>query len=491
MNMVAFDLGGSGGKVILGKFDGEKIKLEPLHRFEHSPYLINGGLYWNIINIYQQLNIGLKKAIAATGDNITSFGIDSFSNDFAFISGGELITPLRSYRDNRTERYKEQIYNKLSPEELYSLTGNQNANFNTLMQLAAMKEAGQSYITDNADKMLFTPDLLIYFLTGEAVAEYTISSVSQIYSYSDNTWSKTILDAFKLSDKMFGRLVMPGTIVGKTTDSYNKQFGTTGFNVVSVCEHDTASAFLASTASGDTAIISSGTWALVGTELDAPVINDFGMKYNVANEGGYPGHHRLLRNVMGTWLLQEIRAYYNERGQELSYSQMESMADSETPFAYLIDVDEAQFFEPGNMPEKIKDACQRLYGSAPQSVGALVRCVYESLAFKYRWTIEILEHMTGKKLSTINIVGGGSKDKLMCAFTASACGRPVIAGPAEATAYGNMLVQLIAAGEINDIAEGKLILQASFETQQYEPKDTAIWDEKYQQFKSLFKLRLN
>ncbi|MDF2568021.1 MAG: rhamnulokinase, partial [Oscillospiraceae bacterium] len=304
----------------------------------------------------------------------------------------------------------------------------------------------------------------------------------------DNYWSRPILDAYELSENMFGRLVMPGTIAGKTTEIYNRQLGTKGFNVVLVCEHDTASAFLAATAGKDCAIISSGTWALVGTETEKPIINEYGMKHNIANEGGYPGHHRLLRNVMGNWLIQEIRAYYREEGHKYNYAELEAMAQNEEPFSFLIDVDAPQFFEPGNMPQKIKDTCMNLYGKAPQSVGALVRCVYESLAFKYRWAIEILEHMTGKTMPIINIVGGGSKDDLMCNFTACACGKPVIAGPSEATSYGNMLVQLIAAGEISGIEEGREILKASFVSRRFEPSDTPLWDEKYKEFKTMFGL---
>lgn len=489
MDMVAFDLGGSGGKVQLGRFDGRTIQIEQMHRFEHSPCHINDGLYWDIIDIYRQMNIGLKKSVAATNDEITSFGIDSFSNDFAFISSsGELISSLRCYRDNRTQRYKNKIYEKLSPKRLYSLTGNQNANFNTLMQLAAMKKADQGYLMEHGNKMLFTPDLLIHFLTGEVVSEYTISSVSQMYSLQDGGWCAEILNAYQIPREMFGTLAQPGTVAGKTTYNCNQQLGTKGFQVVSVCEHDTASAFLASTCQEKCAIISSGTWALVGTEVQSPIINELGFKHNIANEGGYPGHHRLLRNVMGTWLLQEIRAYYHKKGQDYSYAQMEALAESEAPFAFLIDVDNDLFFEPDNMPEKINTVCSQIYNTAPKSVGALVRCVYESLAMKYRWTIEILEQMTGTPLPVVNIVGGGSKDALMCQFTANACNKQVIAGPAEATSFGNFLVQLISVNEISTIREGKEILNASFTTREFTPQDTALWNEKYLEFKELFHL---
>jgi rhamnulokinase len=489
VNVLAFDLGGSGGKVLLGRYDGTNIHLESVHRFENSPILINSSLYWNIINIYQQMNIGIKKAISMTNDTIVSLGIDTFSNDFAFIDRtGELLSPVRCYRDNRTQKYKQETYKKISPETLYSLTGNQNALFNTLMQLSAMRQAGQGHILDNSYKMLFTPDLLINFLTGEFVSEYTISSVSQLYNFKDQNWCDIILDTFQIPKDMLGKLVQPGTIIGPTKEEYNKQLQTKGFQVIAVCEHDTASAFLASVNDRDCAIISSGTWALVGTEIPEPIITEQGLKYNIANEGGYPGRHRLLRNVMGSWLIQEIREYYKENNQEYSYAELEIFATEAKPFAYLIDVDDPMFFSPGNMPEKIRTYCLNHYKQAPQTIGALVRCVYESLAFKYRWTIEKLEHMILKPLASINVVGGGSKSNLMCQFTANACNKPVAAGPSEATALGNILVQLIANKQIADISEGKKIIRASFPTQEFLPEDILIWEKEYVKFKNLLKL---
>lgn len=489
MNTLAFDLGGSGAKLVLGTFDGVSIHLETIHRFEHNPTQIGKGLYWDFVNIYNNMLYGIKKAVEATNDSITSFGVDSFSNDFCFISEqGELLLPLRCYRDSRTERYKKQIYAKISPERLYELTGNQNANFNTLMQLAAMHEAGQGHMALNAYKMLFTPDLLVYYLTGQAVSEYTISSVSQMFSFEKNYWNLEILNAFDLPENIFGRLVLPGTVVGRTTEAINRQLDSRGFQVDSVCEHDTASAFLASAAKGDEVIISSGTWALVGIQTEKMIINHYGMKYNVANEGGYQGHHRLLRNVMGTWILQEIRCYYRERGKEYSFSDLEKLAAGSEAFSYLIDVDDPTFFEPGDMPKKIQNFCELFYGSKPQSVGEIVRCVYESLAMKFRWSIEILEHLTNKTFPLIHLIGGGSKDKLLCQLTADICGKPVAAGPAEATSYGNILIQLIANGAIATIEDGQDILHASFQVRNYEPHSFPLWDEKYRLFKSLFHL---
>jgi sugar (pentulose or hexulose) kinase len=358
------------------------------------------------------------------------------------------------------------------------------------MQLGAMQAAGQGWILDKADKLLFTPDLLVYYLTGEAVAEYTISSVSQLYSFTDRDFSSEVLEACNIRKDLFGGLVMPGTVTGRLRDGLCRNHGISPFKVVSVCEHDTASAYLASPLdSSDTLVISSGTWALMGCEIDRPLINEEAYRYNIANEGGYPGHHRFLLNVMGSWIIQEILAEYRTKGTAYSYAELEETAKKAAPFAYFIDVDDNVFFNPGNMIGKIQKNCRRQYGSAPEDTGALIRCVYESLAMKYRRNLEILEKVTGTAFKEINIIGGGSKDALMCRFTADACKRPVAAGPREATVLGNMLVQLIAEGETASVGEGRRIIAASFPPVLYEPENTALWEEGYGRYCTLFPLK--
>ncbi|MCL1927938.1 MAG: rhamnulokinase [Treponema sp.] len=487
MNLLAFDLGGSGGKVMEGHFDGKRITLSELVRFEHSSVLMGDGLYWEIAGIYRNLLDGLRKASGP----VLSLGIDSFSNDFGFIDkNGELLTPVRCYRDERTSRYADYVYGKISPRRLYELTGNQNALFSTLMQLGAMQAAGQDWILDNAYKLLFVPDLLIYFLTGEAAAEYTISSVSQLYSYSDREFSKEVLEAFNIRRDLFGPVVMPGTVTGQLRERLCREQGISPFRVVSVCEHDTASAYLSSPLDRrDAIIISSGTWSLMGCELQQPLINEAAYRHNIANEGGYPDHHRFLKNVMGSWIIQEIRAEYRFKGIEYSYAELENMAKKATPFAFFIDVDDTCFFAPGNILGKIEESCRQRYGTVPEDTGALVRCVYESLAMKYRRNLELLKEVTGISFSVINIIGGGSKDSLMCSFTANACCLPVAAGPQEATVLGNILVQLIAAGKITSIKEGRNIIVDSFPTQVYEPEDTSRWKEGYDRYCALFPVK--
>jgi sugar (pentulose or hexulose) kinase len=489
VNLLAFDLGGSGGKLLQGQFDGERMTLSELVKFENGPVQIGGGLYWNMIGIYRSLLEGLQKACALS--DIHSLGIDSFSNDFGLIDkAGELLSPVRCYRDDRTIRYADYVYSRVTPRRLYEITGNQNARFNTLMQLGAVQGAGQGWLLDHADKCLFVPDLLVCLLTGEAAAEYTVASVSQLFSFTRRDFSEELLGLFQLRRDLFGPVSMPGAKVGTITERLVRDQELSRFNVVSICEHDTASAFIASPINQqDRVIISSGTWALMGCELEAPLICEEGFIHNFANEGGYPGHHRFLHNVMGSWIIQEIRADYRTKGRNYSYAEMEQEAEQAVPFAFFIDVDEDIFFSPGNMPDKIRGVCRKRCGRAPEGIGPLVRCVYESLAMKYRRTLDLLERITRRRFPIINIVGGGVRDSLMCRFTANACNRPVAAGPQEATALGNLLVQLIAAGELSSVEQGRAMIAASFPLLQYEPQNTDLWEAQYQRFTEIVPIK--
>ncbi len=490
MNVLAFDLGGSGGKVVLGVLSDNLLEVRTLNRFDHCATSINGGLYWDILQIYKEMCKGITTAIEGTEDNITSIGIDSFCNDFSIIApNGDMLTQIHSYRDERTKRHMDKIYDIMSPDQLYKINGNQNALFNTLLQLAAMNLDDQSYLFKHGNKLLFVPDLLIYFLSGKKTTEYTLASVSQLFDYNIKTWNQEILDKFQIPQELFTDLVQPGTINARTSSDFNTEFKTRGFDIVSVCEHDTASAFLASPFNKNCAIISCGTWALVGTEVQKPIINNFGYHFNIANEGGYEGHHRLLHNVMGTWILQEIRAEFKALGQTYSYNELEELAEAAAPFQYVIDVDDEIFYSPGNMTEKLKEYCRNLYQSQPETIGEMARCIYESLALKYFWNINNLQKLTGTEFGIINIVGGGSQSKLMCQFTANACNCFVAAGPVEATALGNILVQLVANKQIKTIEEGREIISRSFPVTEYYPQNIELWKEQYELFTSQFNLK--
>lgn len=490
MYYIAFDLGGSGGKLFLSQYNGDKLELQEIHRFSNAPLSINGSLYWDVYKIYNEMTEGIKKAIRKTSDSILSMGIDSFSNDFCLISAqGEMLTPVRCYRDPRTAVTQTQIYNKMSPEELYVATGNQIALFSTFMQLAAMSELGQSYLLEKAHKLLFVPDLMLYFMSGKAITEYTMASVSQLYDYSLADWNPEIFKRYTFRPDLFAPITQPGTIIAATTSDYNAQIGSqNGFDLTAVCEHDTASAFLASVTVAPSAIISCGTWALVGTETDAPIINNKGFACNIANEGGYSGHHRLIRNVMGSWILQEIRNHYMNAGIEYTFPELAALAMEAPAFQYFIDVDDTRYFSPGDMPGKIFQACTEKYGHGPESLPALIRCVYDSLVMKYRWAIEKLELLTNQKFQTVNLVGGGSQDIFMCQLTANACGKPVLAGPIEATALGNIVVQLLAQGVLKTPDEGRKLIRSSFEIQEFQPDQHPLWSKAYMQYLALYLL---
>lgn len=483
MNILAFDLGASSGKLFLATILEQKVSFQEIHRFVNTASRVGGAMYWDIIRIYQEMNEGIKKAIHMTGDQIDSFAIDSFSNDFGLIaSNGDLISLVRCYRDDRTARHQKMIYSKMSKEQLYRLSGNQNALFNTLMQLAAMHEDGQGYLLDHADKLLFIPDLLAFFLTGHAVSEYTISSVSQLYDFTRDDWCQEILDIYQIPRSLFAPVVRPGTLIGHTSTAYNEQMGTKGFPVSAVCGHDTASAFLSSPITGDRVLINCGTWALIGTELNSPVITNAGYRANLANEGGYSGHHRLLCNVTGSWLLQECQTAFGNQGRSYTFSEMAQLALQAEPFQFYIDPDADIFFTPGNIPQRIQDDCLAAYGKAPVSDSEILRCIYESLAMKFRFTIETLEEASGKTLPLIHMMGGGSQARILCQFTANATGRKVLSGPTEATAFGNIAAQLTAINAVSSIAEAKNLMASAYQITEFDPTDCKIWTQEFHIF---------
>lgn len=490
INTIAFDLGGSSGKVFLGSYSGSRLSVQKVHSFKNNSTAINDSLFWDIISIYSNLLEGIQKASVQSGGRISSAGLDSFSNDFGFIDAfGSLLSPVHCYRDGRSTRYQAQIDGIMPPPLRHRLSGNQVAPSNTLMHLAAMAQSGQAFLLQNAHKMLLVPDLLIQFITGQAVSEYTISSVSEMYDFRKKGWNREILSAYQIPETLLAPIVHPGTFVGGMKKGLCDGLHIPSFPVVSVCEHDTASAYLSAPCAGDCAIISSGTWSLVGTEVTSPIINEYTYLYNIANEGGYHGaHHRMVKSIMGLWILQEIQSCLASQNHSLSFDELGELARGAEPFAFLIDPDDIAFFRPGNMPQKIQEKCREKYGATPESTGEIVRCVLESLALKYRWAVERLEHVAGKKLPVIHIVGGGSQDRFLCQLTADASNKPVVAGPADATAFGNMMVQLIAHGELSGIEEGRELVRFSSDIREYTPCRPEVWDEVYEDFKARYQL---
>ena len=483
LKMLAIDLGASSGRGIVGSFDGNKLTLRENHRFSNDPVLVNGRFTWDILRIFFEIKNSITKTVI-DGDNVSSMGIDTWGVDYAFIDkNGRMMANPTHYRDTRTVNITDYVKQFVSPEEIYKVTGIQAIDFNTLNQLAADRRDDPEMLA-RADKMLFIPDLLNYFLTGKMATEYTIASTGMILDAAKRDFAFDLTDKIGIDRSIFAPLVQPCNNLGALLPQINEEVGKNNIKVVNVASHDTASAVIAVPAKNkDFIYISSGTWSLMGAELPEPLINDETRTANYTNEGGAMGTIRFLKNIMGLWILQESRRQWKREGNEYSFGQMEAWAKEATPFASLINPDDASFNTPGNMPEKIRDYCRKTGQHVPETVGEVVRCIYESLSLKYRYTVETIERLMGKKTSMINVVGGGTKDTFLSQMTADACGTPVCAGPGEATAIGNLMMQAIAAGEIKDLAEAREVVANSFELKHYEPtRERGAWDTAYERF---------
>lgn len=483
LKMLAIDLGASSGRGIVGSFDGEKLTLRENHRFSNDPMYVNGRFTWDILRIYFEIKNSITKTII-DGDDIASMGIDTWGVDYGMVDkNGRLMANPIHYRDTRTENVTDYVKGFVSPEEIYNVTGIQAIDFNTLNQLAVEKRDNEEGF-DRADKILFIPDLLNYFLTGKMATEYTIASTGMILDANSRKISAELISKLGIPESKFAPMVEPGTNLGALLPSITEEVGKNRIQVYTTASHDTASAVIAVPAKGkDFIYISSGTWSLMGAELDAPLINDATRAANFTNEGGAQGTIRFLKNIMGLWIIQESRRQWKREGKDYSFAQMETWAKECTPFRSLINVDYKTFNTPGNMPEKIRDYCRMTGQPVPESVGEVVRCIYESLALKYRYTVETIVKLQGKPANMINVVGGGTKDKFLSQMTADACGIPVCAGPEEATAIGNLVMQAIAQGEIKDLAQAREVVANSFEMKHYQPcAEREAWDEAYERF---------
>lgn len=490
MQFVAFDLGASSGKLLLGKLTDERLVTERIHEFKKFVMPVNGHLYIDILRIHNELMTGLKKAVKLGGRDVKSIGLDTFSNDYGFIDkNGKLLGPVHYYRDSRTEGVLKEIYKKICNAELHQRTGNQNSRFNTLVQLYSMILDDERYVMEMASNMLFLPDLLNFFLTGIRINEYTLSSISGFYNYREKAWDGHILDTLGIPRHLFTNTVPPCTRLGQVNRWVKDELNTDDLTATVVAQHDTASAVLGVPNTTDNfAYISSGTWSLIGTETNHIIATEETLKYNIANEGGVHGRNRLLKNVMGLWLIQQCKAYFDSQGMIYSFEDLVEMSKNEEEFRSIIDPDDERFFEPGNMPIKIQQVCRETNQPIPETVSQLARCIQESLALKYRYAIEKLEGIVGHKIPVIHVVGGGSNNGLLCQFTANSTGKITYAGPSDATAMGNILSQMMAFGYIDNVIQARELLKRSTKVQEYVPNDTAKWDAKYQEFVDIFKM---
>ncbi|HUS82052.1 MAG TPA: rhamnulokinase family protein [Dehalococcoidia bacterium] len=485
LDILAFDLGAESGRAMLGRLDGDRLRLTEVYRFPNGPVAASDGLHWDVRRLFAEIERGLALCCGQYG-RPASIGIDAWGVDFALLDEqGRLLFDPFHYRDRRTEGVMEEAFKRVPRREIFEQTGIQFLQINTLYQLLSMALAGSPLLA-RAATFLTIPDLFNYRLTGRAVCEFTNATTTQFYDPRARAWATALLERLGIPTHFLPEVVMPGTVLGPLLPSVAGETAARGVPVVAPACHDTGSAVAAVPADGDDfAYISSGTWSLVGVEVREPVVSDAGLAANLTNEGGVGGRFRLLRNVAGLWLLQECRRIWAEGDAAPSYDELASLAEQAPPFLSLIDPDDSSFLSPPDMPAAIADFCRKTAQPVPPDRAATVRCVLESLALRYRWVIEQLEAVQTKKVGVIHIVGGGSRNRTLCRFTADATGRRVLAGPVEATAAGNVIVQAMALGRLGSLEEGRALVRRSFETAAYEPDDVAAWDDAYARFLAL------
>lgn len=470
MHVIAIDLGAESGRVMRVSFDGDRLEQTEVHRFPNIPVQARGTLYWDVLRLWNEVTIGIAQA----AEGAASIGVDAWGVDFTLLDRtGCLIANPVHYRDARTEGMMEWVFERVPRRTVFERTGIQFMQLNTLFQMASLAR-DDSPALECAARYLTFPDLFNHWLTGAQVCEFTHVTTTQMFNPHTNAWDTETLEALGIPTAIFPEIVPPGTRLG----AYQ------GVPVFAVASHDTASAVVAvPAAQPNTAYLSSGTWSLLGMELDRPVINDASYEANVTNEGGYAGTYRFLKNVVGMWIAQQCRAAWRYAGTEYSYNDLTRLAAEAEPFRSLIDPDAPLFNAPGtDMPERVQAYCRDTAQPVPETTGQIMRAIYESLACKYRYTLDQLVAIAGRPVEVLHVIGGGSRNTLLCQMTADSTGREVIAGPAEATALGNAIVQLIALGELADVHQAREAIRRSVDMHHYTPQPSAAWGEAYGRF---------
>lgn len=483
--ILAFDLGASNGRVMLGIFDGSKIELQEIHRFSNDPVKVNGTLYWDVLRLFYEIKQGLMKS--KPFGKIDSMGIDTWGVDFGLLDiKGDLVTNPVHYRDSRTAGMIEETFQLIPRRELYNRTGIQFVFFNSIFQLQALRKQRPDLL-ERTDCVLFMPDLFLYLLTGRKKSEYTIASTTQLLDPYKGDWDYSIIDQLGLPRHLFLEIENAGTKALPLSKQLCEELELEPVLTIAVASHDTESAIVSVPAlEKDFMYISSGTWSLMGIENETPLINELSYKYNFTNEGGYGGKIQFLKNIAGLWLIQESRRQWIREGMNISYADMERAALDCKPFQCLIDPDDLSLIAPGNMPKRIRKLCEQSGQYVPQNMGEIVRCIYDSLALKYRLVKDQIEKISGRSYSVLYVVGGGTKDGLLSRFTANATGMRVIAGPIEATALGNIAVQLLSLGDLKSLTEARQLISVSFDLKYYQPQDSELWDRAFRDYKNLF-----
>ncbi len=492
---LGIDLGAESGRIMAGIFDGHKLSLQEVSRFPTQNVFLLSHLHWDVLSIFACIKQGIVQAFRQY-KNISGLGVTTWGVDYGLIGPGDILlgNPFH-YRDRRTEGIMEEAFLKVPREEIFKETGIQFMPLNTLFQLLATQR-DHPQLLHTARHLLFMPNLFSFWLTGEKVAEYTIASTSQMYNSSAQTqqqaprgnWCFSLLEKLGLPTHFLPEVISPGRQLASLHPSVREELSLPEIPVYAVCSHDTASAVVsvpATAEEGNWAYLSSGTWSLLGVEIPEPIINEKTYHYNFTNEGGFAGSIRLLKNIMGLWILQECRRNWEKAGKFYSYDDLTRLASEARPFTAFINVEDTRFLFPGNMVERICQYCQSTGQNVPQTEGEITRVILESLAMEYRYVFSQLEDILARKIDVLHIVGGGCQNKLLCQLASSATKKTVISGPVEATATGNVLIQALARKEIAELSELRTVSRSSFPLIIFQPKETSAWDEKYLSYQAL------
>ena len=486
--LITFDYGATSGRAILGEFDGKKITIKEYHRFDNQPVMVNGHLYWDILRLFHELKQGLINIARDGITEVDSIGVDTWGVDFALLDkDGMLVNNPFNYRDCLTDNAMEKVFSVVPAREVYDRTGTQFIKFNTLYQLAAIKEQFPRLL-EQAETMLFIPDYFNYLLTGVKSTEFSAASTAQMYNLKDKDWDYELIEKLGIPKKILQEITPAGRVLGDLLPEITADTGVKG-KCISVCGHDTGSAVLAvPMEKGEKcAYLSCGTWSLLGVELEEPIVDDKAFEAMYTNEGGYDHTIRFLKNIAGLWIYGEIKREFEKKFGKVDFKTLDAEVNAAPALKAIIDPDDDRFMTPGNMTAKIREYCLETNQTPPETRGEFLRCALESLALKYRYAIENCENIIGYNLDTLRIVGGGIKDRQLMRYTCNAIGRPVLAGPVEATAIGNMAAQLLALGEAKDIWEARQIVVNSTDIEKYEPEDKEIWEAAYDRFLKLLK----
>lgn len=476
---LAFDFGAESGRAVLARLHSGVLTTEEVHRFPNEPVKYGGSLHWDVARLWLEVRRALSKLEEM---ELAGIGVDAWGVDYALLGNrGELLQNPYHYRDHRTQGVMEEVLQKVPREKIYSATGIQFMPINTLYQLVATQRDTPG-ILQAAERFLTIPDLFHYWLTGKAVCEYTNATTTQLVNPKTRTWATELMDWLGLPAHLPAPMVESGSVVGSLLPEISQNTALANTLVIAPASHDTGSAVAAIKARDGTAFLSSGTWSLVGTELDQPILSSDALRLNFTNEGGVCGTTRLLKNVMGLWMLQCCRQSWTAHGQTFDYRELMELASREPPFRHLVDPDDESFLRPADMPGAIDYFCRKTHQPVPSTPGAYARAILESLAFKYRVVIRNLEQVCGQKIMQIRVIGGGSKNRLLNQFTAEATGRKVLAGPAEATALGNAAIQILATGGASSLQEVRAIVDRSFPTEVFDPTEPGKWEQEAERF---------